>query len=142
MNKALVRQIAMAELGETEIAGTARNNKRIQSYLSVVGLGNDPDETPWCSAFVNWVLKKAGVADITGSAAARSWLKFGRSVKTKPEPFDVVVFWRGEPNGWQGHVAFYISRSGDTIKVLGGNQGNAVSIASYPASRLLDIRRG
>lgn len=130
----------MAELGETEIAGTARNNRRIQQYLSVVGLPNDPDETPWCSAFVNWVLKKAGVEGITGSAAARSWLKFGRSSKDAPKPFDIVVFWRGERNGWQGHVAFFLSQTSDTIKVLGGNQGNCVSVAEYPKARLLDIR--
>lgn len=138
MNRALIRQIALAELGEAEISGAARNNKRIQEYHSTVGLPHDPDETPWCSSFANWVMKKAGIKG-SGKPNARSWLTWGRPV-TKPQAFDVVVFWRGEPNGWQGHVAFYISSTPTTIKVLGGNQGNKVSIAEYPKSRLLGYR--
>lgn len=138
MKRSLIRLLALAEVGEAEIATTRKNNRKIQEYLATVGLPNDPDETPWCSAFVNWVLKKAGMSG-TNNAAARSWLKWGKPT-TKPQPFDIVVFWRGEPTGWQGHVAFYISSTPTTIKVLGGNQGNKVSIAEYPKSRLLGYR--
>ena len=43
-------------------------------------------------------------------------------------------------NVTSGHVAFFVSRSAQTIKVLGGNQSDAVSIAEYPAGRLLGYR--
>lgn len=135
---ALVKTIALAELGNAEISGAGRNNKRIVAYHKATGLPNEPDETPWCSSFVNWVVKKAGKQG-TNSASARSWLKWGKST-TKPKQFDIVVFWRGEPNGWQGHVAFYLGTEGSTVKVLGGNQGNKVSVANYPKARVLSYR--
>jgi hypothetical protein len=42
----------------------------------------------------------------------------------------VVVFRRGN-SSWQGHVAFYLGQEGSRIVVLGGNQTDAVTIASY-----------
>jgi hypothetical protein len=39
-----------------------------------------------------------------------------------------------------GHVAFYISKTSSGIKVLGGNQSDAVNISTYPASKLLGYR--
>jgi hypothetical protein len=52
----------------------------------------------------------------------------------------VAVFWRNEPKSWTGHVAFYIADAGDYIKVLGGNQGNSVSVALLPKARVLGYR--
>jgi len=52
----------------------------------------------------------------------------------------VTVFWRGSPDSWKGHVAFWLRREGSRIWVLGGNQANSVSAKPYPASRLLATR--
>lgn len=52
-----------------------------------------------------------------------------------------MVLWRGNPQGWQGHVAFLIGFEADTVILRGGNQGNRVSDSPYPASRILGIRR-
>ena len=51
------------------------------------------------------------------------------------------MFWRGKRDGWQDHVDFYAgcAENGD-ILVLGGNQGDAVSIRPYSASQLLGSR--
>ena len=97
------------------------------------------DETAWCSAFVNWVCKKANL-EYSGALNARSWLNIGCEV-ANPEIGDLVVFWRGDPNGWQGHVAFFIREAKNHIYVLGGNQNNQVKISAYPKSRLLKYRR-
>jgi hypothetical protein len=53
----------------------------------------------------------------------------------------VVVFWRGAREGWQGHVGFYVGRGAGQVLVLGGNQSNAVTVASFTESRLLGYRR-
>ena len=53
---------------------------------------------------------------------------------------DIVVLSRGT-SSWQGHVGFYVGSAGREIEVLGGNQNNAVSIASYARDRLLGLRR-
>ena len=53
---------------------------------------------------------------------------------------DVVVLSRGA-SGWQGHVAFFLRAVGQQVEVLGGNQGNGVSVTRYPKSKVLGIRR-
>ncbi len=132
--------IAERELGIAEIPGP-KANTRISEYLTGVG-ANPSDETPWCAAFANWCLAKAGIRG-TGKPNARSFLVIGDPVNlADARPGDIVVFWRGDPKGWTGHVAFFWAlHDADTIEVLGGNQSNAVSIATYPIRRILGIRR-
>jgi uncharacterized protein (TIGR02594 family) len=133
-------QIAMAELGQQEIPG-AEHNPRIVEYHQATGLRAQDDETPWCGAFVAWCLGAAGIRYKKASAAsARSWLNWGRELK-RPTIGCVVVFWRGRRDGWQGHVGFYAGRDAQgRILVLGGNQGNAVSVRPYSADQLLGYR--
>ncbi|MEW6386243.1 MAG: SH3 domain-containing C40 family peptidase [Thermodesulfobacteriota bacterium] len=131
-------QFARKEMGVREYAGQA-DNPRIVEYLKSTNLGypeNANDETPWCSAFVNWCLMMAGIADRTNSAWARSWLKWG---KATDEPVEgcIVVFSRGAN---AGHVAFFLDEDEDSVQVLGGNQGDAVNVAWYPKDRVLDYR--
>jgi uncharacterized protein (TIGR02594 family) len=112
---------------DTTRLGSAGDNRRILMYLrSVRGLGPGDmhDETFWCSTFVNWCVEKAGV-DGTDSAWARSWLGWGRRIAT-PTKGCIVVFKRGSG----GHVGFYLGGREGAVKVLGGNQGNRVSITS------------
>ena len=133
-------EIAMQELerGVSEVPGSGAN-PRIVEYLRSTSLGGamaSSDETAWCSAFVNFCVEKAGFAG-TDSAMARSWLNWGRGTNN-PVTGCIVVFERGAPPS--GHVAFYVSESGGMIKVLGGNQGNKVSIQEYDRGRLLGFR--
>lgn len=133
-------EIAFNELGIEEVPGPV-HNPRIQEYLAVVDLPEASDETAWCSAFVNWVMKQAGFT-YTMSGAARSWLTYGKEVEV-PRFGDIVILWRDDPSSWKGHVGFYVGadRKQERIFILGGNQGNMVSIRAYPAHRLLSYRR-
>ena len=97
------------------------------------------DETPWCAAFVASVLARLGIAG-TGKLNARSYLDWGHQV-SDAKPGDVVVLWRGDPAGWTGHVGFVVRLDGGKVWLRGGNQGNAVSDAAYPMSRVLGFRR-
>ncbi|GAA4237567.1 hypothetical protein GCM10022291_24650 [Postechiella marina] len=133
--------VAINEVGVTEIKGL-KHNKRIleyaeQSYFSWI----KDDETPWCSVFLNWVAKEAGLST-SKSAAARSWQNVGFETQ-EPEPGDIVVFWRDNINSHLGHVGIYLgfSKDGNRVYVLGGNQGDAVSISAYPTNRVLSFRR-
>ncbi|MGQ9921950.1 MAG: NlpC/P60 family protein, partial [Desulfobacca sp.] len=131
-------KIARQELGVKESPGSG-DNPRVVEYLKSTTLGrpdNENDETPWCSAFVNWVLKQAGVEPRTNSAWARSWLNWGVATDD-PIPGTIVVFARGQN---AGHVAFYLDEDEDRIQVLGGNQGNAVTIAWFSKANLLGYR--
>jgi len=134
-------KIAFNELGTEAIAGD-RHNPEILKYSKESGIsGIESDEVPWCSIFVNWVAKKAGV-QYSGKANARSWLNVGMKVSS-PEPGDLVVFWRGNPESWEGHVGFFLGYSSDKSRIycLGGNQGNRVSISGYRTDTVLSFQR-
>jgi uncharacterized protein (TIGR02594 family) len=135
-------KIAVAELGQKEISGSG-NNPTIVKYAKEAGFSwvND-DETPWCSIFVNWVAMKAGLQR-SKKANARSWLLTGLNVDNAPEPGDIVVFWRGSPDSWTGHVGIFFgfSISGERVYCLGGNQGNQVSVSAYSFDQVLGFRR-
>ncbi len=119
-----VLDIARGELGTKEIRG-ARDNPRVVEYHQATSLKAKNDETAWCSAFVNWTMKQAGVPG-TNSAAARSWLNWGTAVQrdnAHVKPGDVIVFPRGN-NPTQGHVAIVEEvLANGRVKVIGGNQG-------------------
>jgi uncharacterized protein (TIGR02594 family) len=132
-------EYAIRELGTAEIPGP-RNNPKIVEYHDATELSANDDETSWCSSFINWCMAQAGIQG-TGSAAARSWLDWGREPATDEEYFGCVcVLWRGWPEGWQGHVGILCDWTDDSVQILGGNQNNQVSRAWFPVGRVLGYR--
>jgi uncharacterized protein (TIGR02594 family) len=135
--------IALGEVDTAEFTEPGQTNPRVAEYLATTDLGIElagDDSTPWCSGFVNWGVEKSGHAG-TNSAAARSWLDWGRELKL-PRRGVIAVFKRGQ---FGGHVGFFIRR--DTLAagagrlwILGGNQSDRVSIAGYDPARLLGYR--
>jgi len=135
------RWLQIAQQEETrcvrEVAGS-QHNPRIVEYHQTTSSRASTDETPWCSAFVNWCMGQAGLVG-TNRANARSWLNWGQALAA-PRYGCVTVLWRGSPSGWQGHVGFYVRETSSHVYLLGGNQGNAVNVRSYPKTRLLGYR--
>jgi uncharacterized protein (TIGR02594 family) len=77
---------------------------------------------------------------VKNPAGARNWLNFGVPLP-RPAVGSVVVFWRGSKSGWSGHVGFVIGRDAkDNLMVLGGNQGDMVSIKPFGRDRVLGYR--
>jgi uncharacterized protein (TIGR02594 family) len=135
--------IALQELarGVKEIPG-AQDNQRIVEYHSTTTLKATDDETPWCSSFVNYCMWKAGIKG-TRDARAISWLDWGKEVpiatKSEVRPGDVVIF---EWDSGSHHVAlFKANAANNKMIVVGGNQGDRVSEATYPWSNVMGIRR-
>ena len=133
--------LAMRYVGIKEVPGTKDN----PLLLSMLRLDNDwpqHDEVPWCSGFMNWIAWHLRLPR-SKNLMARSWLNVGTPVPlSKATPgFDVVILWRGNPEGASGHVGLYAGQDNGKIKILGGNQNNAVTISAYPENRLLGIRR-
>lgn len=131
---------ARREIGVKEVVGPG-DHPRIQQYLAATKIAPrlQRDETPWCSAFVCWVMEETGISS-TRSAAARSWLKWGEAIKV-PRVGCITVFNRqsaDNPNA--AHVAFYVGEQDGKILVLGGNQANRVCIREYDKDRLLGYR--
>lgn len=128
--------LAKGQIGTKEIPGP-KSNKAVLAYYKEAGAPVQSDAVPWCAAFVGAMLKRAGI-EPTGSLMARSYLGWGTPLKA-PKPGCVVVFARGRPPS--GHVGFFDGfTSKGMLRIVGGNQSDAVSIANYPANRVLGYR--
>jgi uncharacterized protein (TIGR02594 family) len=132
-----------------ERPGSEEDEPFVLWCLELVGMPSPHDEVPWCSAFANgiaWLLRLPR----SKSPMARSWLGVGKPVNPSEAKvgYDVVIFKRGEgeqpgPENLSapGHVAFYAGQEAGAILALGGNQGDAVTIARFSRDHLLGIRR-
>lgn len=121
-----------------EIAGDAHNPvimgwaKELGPYL---GAAYKADETPWCGLFMGICALRSGQTPPKICIRAREWGNFGKPKKI-PQLSDVLVFTR---NGG-GHVGLYVAEDQDCFHVLGGNQGDAVSIVRIGKNRLVAAR--
>lgn len=111
----------------------------LKEYLADGGVNLDPAQIAWCAAYVNATLAQSGMSG-TGSNMARSFLNWGVEVD-QPNKGDLVVLSRGADPA-KGHVGFFdgYDEAGN-IRILGGNQNNEVSVATYNANRVLGFRR-
>lgn len=133
-------EIAMDELGVHETPGTDAT-ARIVEYHSTTTLKATSDEVAWCSSFANWVVKQSGEKG-TGSAAARSWLDWGKPVMV-PYPGCIVILERKTAdNPHSAHVAFYTCDDKDPayIQAIGGNQGDKVRMSRFPKHQIIGYR--
>lgn len=135
-------ELAKTQIGISEIPGEADEPQVIQYFADVGYSWVKADETAWCAAFVGAMLERCGI-ESTRALNARSYMDFGDPVPIGEQRMgDIAVFWRGTADGWQGHVGFYVrDRGPQTFDILGGNQGNKVSVAPYARNRLLGFRR-
>ena len=130
----------MSFYGLKEVPGKEHNPKIIEFFKDIGHEWVKDDETSWCSTFINYLALKAGL-EKSGKLTARSWLKVGKPISNPVIGQDIVIFWRVNPNSWQGHVGIYSGEDEDHIFTLGGNQSNMVCIKPYKKYQLLGYRR-
>ncbi len=122
-------------IGIKEIKGNKHHPEIVQYWKDIKRGGIKDDETPWCAAFVGAMLERSGIKS-SRFESAKSYLDWGVIIK---EPVDgcIVVFSR---NGG-GHVGFVVGEdTNGNLLVLGGNQKNAVNVASFNKSRVKGYR--
>jgi len=151
-------ELAQRFVGIREVAGPV-SNAHILAMLRLDNTWVADDSVPWCSAWVNyvcWLLRLPR----SKSLAARSWLGVGMpiSLEQARPGFDVVVLKRGDGDqpgpevmAAPGHVGFFAGIEhpartfGDPdtrhVLILGGNQGDMVSVAPFPVARVIGVRR-
>jgi uncharacterized protein (TIGR02594 family) len=79
---------------------------------------------------VNWCLLKAGIVG-TKSAAARSWVNWGKA--TTAVPGAIIVLHDNKVQMASGyHVGFLVKDTGSHHLLLGGNQHDEVRTSKYP----------
>lgn len=129
---------ALKLYGVTERAGD-ENNPVILDWAKELGpqvaARYTADSIPWCGLFMGVVAKRAGFTPPMLPERARQWSNFGVH-QDDPSLGDLLVFERGGG----GHVGLYIGEDPKAYHVLGGNQGDAVSIVRIGKVRLLAVR--
>jgi len=134
-------EAARAKLGTREAAGPA-NNPTILAWAKrlgtkVLGVIYNADSVPWCGVFAGACLDESGIDPPPFAVRAKSWATWG--VTLRPErlaPGAVLVF---ERSGG-GHVGFYVGEDAAAYHVLGGNQGDSVTIARIDQGRCIARR--
>jgi uncharacterized protein (TIGR02594 family) len=139
---------ARSLLSTLEVAGTA-NSPTILSWAKrlgtkVLGMAYNADSVPWCGLFVAQCLAAGGI-DLAAAGMHRqrvavratAWSAWGSNLRlTHRAPGAILVFVR--PGG--GHVGFHVGEDATHFHVLGGNQGDKVSIVRIDKSRLVAAR--
>ena len=130
---------ALACYGVRETVGPG-NTREIMAWADEIG-GDvrriyTADSIPWCGLFVAIVAQRAGKPLPSSPLWARAWASWGEAA-ARAELGDVLVFVR---NGG-GHVGVYVGEDETAYHVLGGNQGDTVSITRIAKARCIAARR-
>ncbi|KQN93842.1 hypothetical protein ASE95_02750 [Sphingomonas sp. Leaf231] len=132
---------ARAKLGTREAPGVA-NSPTIMGWAKrlgtkVLGIAYNADSVPWCGVFVAACLHEVGIKPVSIAVRAKAWADWGSPVAPNDlAPGAVLVFER--PGG--GHVGFYDGENATAYRVLGGNQGDAVTRAWIEKKRCIARR--
>jgi hypothetical protein len=120
-------EISFGELGHGE-EGKNNCGPYIEKYLN--GLAEPPAN--WCAGFVSWCYLKAVEKEpmpFGYSLSARAiYNEFKRKkwLVKKPQPGDLIFFWRESIDSWMGHIGFVLSdfiKSENRIDTIEGNKG-------------------
>lgn len=130
--------VARALIGTRETPGPANTPKIMQWATQlgpkILGIIYPGDATPWCGLFVAHCVNAVAVKPAPVAVRASAWATWGAAIT--PRVGAVLVFQR--PGG--GHVGFYHAEDATTFHVLGGNQGDAVSITRIAKDRMVACR--
>jgi uncharacterized protein (TIGR02594 family) len=96
------------------------------------------DQTAWCAVFVGAILKRSGL-EYKKTASSRAYSSYGTEVYGQDpadlidlRQGDMVVFYRNGIGSGLGHIGFATGGySSDTIRILGGNQGDTLKVSNF-----------
>lgn len=130
-------------IGLHEIPGAMNEPKIVQLWRDAHMEYIHDDETAWCSAFVCAMLERSMI-NSTRKANARSFEHWGidcNDLGTSEIPLGAILVFNRPPNPEQGHVGFAVGITPEgNLMVLGGNQSDKVSIATFKKGRLISAR--
>lgn len=138
MSQALY-DLAKRYLGVAEVAGPKSNPLIAEMFKTAPSwLDQDDSKTAWCGIFRGYLGLWTGTGVPKEHYRARQWLNWGQEVALKDaQRGDTVVTSREGGH----HVALFDRVESGRVYLLGGNQGNRVSIAPFPPSAIVSVRR-
>jgi len=142
---ALAAAIGELKAGAGEVGGN-NSGPWVQKYLAPAGLD---EGNSWCASFVSWCYMQAsgGKQDampfpynpsargLLQQFKKRGWTQAPQS-GYQPQPGDIVVWWRVQLAGWQGHVGMVHQVKDGMLYTIEGNRSPRVQGFSYVLSRM------
>lgn len=131
-------KLARTDLGIRETPGVANNPvlmKRFSGITKALGILYNADSVPWCGAMMAWWMTQCSIKPPAIAVRAKSWATWGRPLR-EGCPGAILVF---EREGG-GHVGMYVAEDSQYYHVLGGNQGDAISVTRIARNRCVAIR--
>ena len=127
---------ARRDIGLREIKGP-KHAGRIVRMLQGLGAWWRDDETPWCGVAMAAWMSEAGYAYPTHYYRALAWAEWGRPLLG---PWQGAVAVLTRTGG--GHVGIVtgVTANGRRVRLLGGNQNDAVNEAWFPIERVTAFR--
>lgn len=135
---------ARKDLGVHEDLGK-NDGKRIREYFKNFNMGGGQD---WCAAAVSTWMKEAGGGPVPGSVGARNlaaqfnqigkWVPREKITTETMTPGNIVVWSRGGPDSWKGHIGVLESFDGKnsftSIEANSGPKSDSVVINTHSIS--------
>lgn len=130
--------VALGEIGVIEDPRVGFSNPQVEKYHAATAGGPAIDDLAWCASFVGWCLQQGGYPS-TRSKSASSYVSYG--IAQQGFPFgSIAVMGKSDPDAkGTGHVGFVLGASGHDLFMLGGNQGNRVSIALKAQAQVVRV---
>ena len=125
--------VAINELksGAKEIGG-ANSGEWVKKYLH----GLAPEGSSWCAGFVSHCFANSGFAipfqysmsarELFNQFVKKGW-SYPREDSTIPEPGEIVFWWRGSLDGWQGHTGIVHHFQNGILHTIEGNRTSKVA---------------
>lgn len=133
-------EAAFSLIGTQEQPGIGSNEAILGWAENLELTSYNDDDIPWCGLFVAHCVGSQMPEETlpNNPLGARKWDGFGYEVS--PRLGAVMVFWRGSPEGWKGHVGLYWAEDDSAYHILGGNQSNSVNVTRVAKDRLISAR--
>lgn len=129
-------KVARKFIGQKEVKGIQSNPWILSLWDTVPWIWasyarKDDSLAPWCGAFMRKVMIDSDIKSPRKWWSAREWSTWGMPLSTPLFGSIGVMIRKGG-----GHVGIIVGRdNAGNLLVLGGNQGDAVSVAAFNPSR-------
>ena len=137
-------EVAIQEMSyEAREIGANNSGPWVEKYLN----GITPTPANWCAGFVSWCFSQVpggipfnyhlGARNIRNQFQRKGWTYAPQT--QSPEPGDIIVWWRGQPDSWKGHIGIVHHHSNGILYSIEGNKGGfpaPVRVFDYVLGRI------
>lgn len=128
----------MAEMHRRMGLHEITHKAKLIEFLKIGKFLGDPSKLPWCGDMVESCIAKVLPAEVLPANPfwAQAWTTFGINAQSPLVGSIGVIRWSAS----SGHVGFVAGVEGSKIVLLGGNQSNAITLASFPREKFIAFR--